>query len=199
MEEASGPLVDSVSGLSATASGTPQYQERGKHNYSIRFNGSTSFNTSAQSVYPSGDFTFSLWCRQDQSNSIQQNVLVGWPGIDHYLSIYLGTQIYFGGIRATRSRDQSYEIFYFPGSGYHHLVLRRRSGYVDLAVDASFYVIGDIADSYSGRELYIGGPQIGFFSNFSGDIDEVYLWGRALSDSAIERLYNYGHGRFLTP
>lgn len=84
----------------------------------------------------------------------------------------------------------------FTLNAWHHVVLRRNSGTIDIFIDntktniatGATYSLG----SATGTSL-IGDN--GFSLPMPGKIDEIGVWGRDLSDSEVTELYNSGSGK----
>ncbi len=134
----------------------------------------------------SGDFTWSLWLKPVGNGTKRQTLLVhtGSWGL-HYLPA--ANLLEFSG------RSVAKALFPLPENfrnTWHHLLLVRRGDQLLLRVDGA---PAGTARTLTGRpapgtKLYLGAGTTKGDNAFTGRIDEVGLWSRALSDEEADRL-----------
>ena len=97
--------------------------------------------------------------------------------------------------------DSAYQGSFFA-SGWHHVAMTYDGSFVRVYVDGSL----DSTTPQTGTPTLGSGRWLGIGVNggwgsspFDGQIDEVAIWARPLSDAEINSLYNGGAGRSMIP
>ena len=190
MDEASGNLTDSKGGFTGTVSGSPTYSATGKINTAVTFAGSSYFNA-GNVLKPTAAITISAWVKTTSTGSF---------GI---VSNY-----YYDGFDLTTQPDGTiaFEIndTYALNSGtnistgaWFHVVSTFDGSNLKMYING----VSDVTPlSHSGSIPYSGSGnfQIGARlsgNKFTGTIDEVGVWDRALTPTEIALLYNTGSGK----
>lgn len=198
LDETSGNAVDSSgSGYTGTSSNIT-YTASGKISRCYTFNGTTSNVALGNIIKPTTALSFSIWTK-DGGQSAEKFII--------------GNTIYdtaWRGWRFTRYTGNSVGIFLSDGSTY--LDQAYGSNYSDDAwhntiftwngTTAYFYKDGVKSSAYnwSGTISYNATHNLRFGANdsgslvYDGEIDEVGIWNRALTDAEASWLYNSGSG-----
>ncbi|MDH6588363.1 sialidase-1 [Streptomyces sp. SAI-133] len=142
-----------------------------------------------------GDFTASLWFRYTAAAGEQPMLWMGGVG-PAQPQVWLRGEPASGRVRglitvregatAVRTATVSVNGAYNDGR-WHHLALRRGGGRLTLFVDATVVGAPDVPGSVS-RNAPFGvhiGQRTDGRAHFTGAIDEVRVWDRALSDAEI--------------
>ena len=144
-----------------------------------------------------GDFSISLWINHSNNNSNYASVVSNYGGGNTS-----GYQFYMNGTGNTISFHTSGSAINggtaMSASAWHHVVVTRTSGVLNLYVDGSSDATA-VANTHSistSLSDAIGGKSDGS-SGFNGKIDEVSIWLRGISASEVSKLYNGGTGDTL--
>ena len=144
-----------------------------------------------------GDFSISLWINHSNNNSNYASVVSNYGGGNTS-----GYQFYMNGTGNTISFHTSGSAINggtaMSASAWHHVVVTRTSGVLNLYVDGSFDATA-VANTHSistSLSDAIGGKSDGT-AGFNGKIDEVSIWLRGISASEVSKLYNGGTGDTL--
>ena len=206
LDDGAGSYANDASGNGnkGTLVGSPTWVN-GKIGKALSFNGSSQYIDLGNSVGTklSGDFTASAWIKTSSAGSVtisdiftirQNNSGANAGGID--LLLYTNT---YGG-KVIVQADDGGTTGYRVGTrnlrdGQWHHILGVRSGstinvYVDGMLDNSsdnVTVSGNISSTF---EATIGGETVHSSNDFTGLIDDVRIYNRALSSSEITSLYN---------
>jgi sialidase-1 len=142
-----------------------------------------------------GDFTASLWFRYTAAAGEQPMLWMGGVG-PAQPQVWLRGEPASGRVRglitvregATTVRTATVSVNGAYNDGrWHHLALRRGGGRLTLFVDATVVGAPDVPGSVS-RNAPFGvhiGQRTDGRAHFTGAIDEVRVWDRALSDAEI--------------
>lgn len=141
--------------------------------------------------------TVEMWVRPD-TNCPWESVILMQEHADHYKgSLRLQTHSWSGARRPSASVLTTNELVSVWGGEalndgeWHHLALTYNAAggrgnlrlYVDGHLSATATGIGPVKPSV--YPIYIGGAAGGTYSAFSGGVDEVRFWNRALSETEI--------------
>ncbi len=123
--------------------------------------------------------SYSLWVKPDSTDASQ-----GWIDSNFDIFQWSGSSLYF------RAGNQSaVSIASWKPNEWHHIVMTwdgtNYYGYIDGAQVTTGIQVGN-----RGGSLYLCKVDAGFF--YSGSIDEVRVYNRALSSSEVLQLYNMG-------
>ncbi|MFE6281907.1 exo-alpha-sialidase [Streptomyces sp. NPDC057877] len=156
----------------------------------------------------SGDFTTSLWFRHTADRGEQPLLWIGGIGVSQP-QVWLRGDPANGllrGLITTREGARTVRTAYVDANGayndgrWHHVVLRRGGGKLTLFLDGE--AVGstaDVAGSVS-RNSPFGvhiGQRMDSRAFFTGAIDDVRVWNRALSDGEIGTMRGTGTGPAL--
>lgn len=145
-----------------------------------------------------GDFTASLWFRYSAKDGEQPLLWMGGTG-NSQPQVWLRGEPADDRVRGlitTRDGGSPPRTAWLDAAGahndgrWHHLVLRRGDGRLTLFLDGTPQSRTDIPGSVS-RNSPFGvhvGQRMDSRAHFSGAIDEVAVFGRALTDAQVERL-----------
>ncbi|MEU3979106.1 sialidase family protein [Streptomyces sp. NPDC026672] len=142
-----------------------------------------------------GDFTASLWFRYSATTGEQPLLWMGGIGTTQP-QIWLRGEPESGRLRglitvrdgatAVRTAAVATTTAYNDGQ-WHRVVLRRGGGQLSLSVDGTVSSVADVTGSVS-RNSPFGvhiGQRMDSRAFFTGSIDEVHLWNRALTDAEL--------------
>ena len=211
--------TDVFSGLNnATASGSPTVDTTAGINGALSFDDGTPdlLNISPNSAFNwtnSEDFSIELWVKTDGVTESATDVFIGrndtgtgGTDIQWWIGVYKSSG--FAGFRIQDNTGSNYEA----GTGdtvdvndgdWHHLVFVRASGVFTLYVDGSGEAITTDDSSgtlSSGFMSDTGDINIGHLAlstnafDFTGYIDEVAIYGKALTSTEISSHYTTGGG-----
>jgi len=181
---------------------TPVADRNGNINAAYSFDGIDDYITLGGSLgnFGYGDFTFALWCRTD--NTEIMSVIGKWPICGHGQFFTLRAsntyaQFEIDGSMASPPENPYYVLFpkTFDGSNsvWRHFAFSRKADSLTLYIDGvpSDSTIKPVANLMNTAPLYLGfGPCVGVDGTrwFKGDMDEVYIYNRALSNKEIRCL-----------
>lgn len=206
MEEASGDLTDESNSIALSSVGTPLYAQTGKVGNAITFDGSTDAFISANNIlngtidaYP---FSIGTWVK---TSTAAQGVAASFVASNKDNSYAFQSVEATGAIRSS-IRNTSTLSLITTGTGFG---------------DGSWYFVVGVYVSATERYLYVDAVEeqgsasetsatfdtdwdefgIGRLDDstpgayFNGEIDEVFIFGKALSADEITWLHNGGSGR----
>ncbi|WP_411576411.1 exo-alpha-sialidase [Streptomyces mutabilis] len=142
-----------------------------------------------------GDFTASLWFRYSADGGEQPLLWMGGVGT-RQPQVWLRAEPGNGrvqGLITTREGGAAPRSAWVRTDGayndgrWHHLALRRGGGRLTLSVDGTTVGAADVPGSVS-RNSPFGvhiGERVDGRARFTGAIDEVHVWNRALTDAEI--------------
>ncbi|MCZ9351587.1 exo-alpha-sialidase [Streptomyces mutabilis] len=142
-----------------------------------------------------GDFTASLWFRYSADGGEQPLLWMGGVGT-RQPQVWLRAEPGNGrvqGLITTREGGAAPRSAWVRTDGayndgrWHHLALRRGGGWLTLSVDGTTVGAADVPGSVS-RNSPFGvhiGERVDGRARFTGAIDEVHVWNRALTDAEI--------------
>ena len=209
----SGSVKDTANASGSTLNGTPNnvtFGANGKFNAAASFNGTSSYiNFGNVANIGASDFTASAWFN---STSSGVNVIVSksastaqagrwWT----YMNAGL-VNVYIDGVGNSGVSTTS-TATYNDGKWHHMVAVFKRTGTLTLYMDGASVGTPVSISSFSASNLattdylYIGAyedatgqaPQAGDY--FSGSIDEVALWNKALNTTEVKQLYQRGSSR----
>ncbi|MFG2603018.1 exo-alpha-sialidase [Streptomyces sp. NPDC048514] len=141
------------------------------------------------------DFTASLWFRYAAPSGEQPLLWMGGIGTTQPQVWVRGEPAddRIQGLITVRDKGAAPRSAYVRSDGahndgrWHHVVLRRGGGRLSLSVDGTGSSVADVPGSVSRNSpfgVHIGQRMDGR-AFFTGAIDEVHVWGRALSDAEL--------------
>lgn len=182
----------SGNGLDLTNSGPMLTTDRFSNaNTAYTFNGSTAPGTNIMYHTPpmtdTGDFTYAAWVMADTGgNQIilsNGNISLNGCGLvttGHNVAVAIGG---VGNFLPT----------YLPYHEWHHVLVRRLGTTYSLYVDTT--IIGAFVTAYNPvpatQKFAVGQDQLTGARSFSGKIDDIAVYNRALADSDIRKLYHF--------
>jgi len=186
--------------------GGPEY-DSSADSTGLRFDGIDDYILVDENVLPdSGDFTISVWLKNDSSNTGNRIVLSQ--------SDTAGSPFYFG-FSSTGVSDRKIKMsedwdkvnnqkFYLDNNWHYYTIVN--DGMVGDTVDAGdtslFYIDGKLVTKAIGKgksypkdeKFFIATMWDNSGEYFSGQIDGITIWNRKLSEDEINDLYNSGEG-----
>ena len=160
------------------------------------------------------DFTLSTWFKTDKQDYLEPGTIVNKggmnddaPGKNMNFGIWITPEEFLqGGFETERGTN----IFVtskqkFNDGNWHNAILTNDGLFLKLYVDGieigKISTLGAIPDMEGLQSIRIGANSLNLDKFFTGDIDEVILWERALSLEEIFNFYNYdeipSNGRIL--
>jgi predicted MPP superfamily phosphohydrolase len=160
------------------------------------------------------DFTLSTWFRTDKQEYLEPGTIVNkggmnddTPGKNMNYGIWITPEEFLqGGFETQRGTN----IFVtskqkFNDGNWHNAILTNDGLFLKLYVDGvemgKISTLGAIPDMQGLQSIRLGANALNLDKFFTGDIDEVILWDRALSLEEIFNFYNYdeipSNGRIL--
>lgn len=210
-DESSGNAADSKGSNTLTNNGSVSYSAGKIGNGAVFVSASSKYlsiaDASQSGLDLSGDFTFSLWAKCTTAPSSGN----GWALIgkhDGGSRSYMLTYENNGGTKqlilrvssdGTSTNQTASTINYDLGTGtLHHIVVTHDTSgnvrfYID-GVQSGSTLTGSKTSIYNGTSPFCIGGSPGGSGYFDGQIDEVGIWSRVLSNTEASYLYNDGNG-----
>lgn len=205
--ESAGATIANSGSLGASANGIvngatlgvegprpPQYTGFEQNNTAIRVGSGTRYISSASGLMNNKNaFTFSGWIKPTATQTDRTGL---WGQNDCIeFGFITGSQIQIW----TPNGGSAAASYSFPINEWHHVVAVGDGGSLKIFYDGVLQVTGGSATANYGSSSYafnIGGGGIFDTSGnqFVGDIDEVAVWYRALSDAEVLQLYQNSFG-----
>jgi len=198
-----GSITDLVGSNNGTIQGAT-YTSSGKINGGYSFDGGDDilFGESAFDIAAGNSFSISLWFKAtdyDDNRRIfnkRSGTETGNPGYEAYINVNGQVTVSLDTGATNAPLSGSIQV---DDGAWHHLVVSydgsagRAISYVDtvVGVDNSDASYGDGMNSQN--QLAVGQP-FSTESRFTGSIDEIGFWSRALTSDEVEALYNSGNG-----
>jgi len=197
LDETSGTVLDAHGSNNGTNHGaTPNVS--GKINTAYSFDGSDDYIELSEIPFTgSGNFSIFAWIKTSDSGNRITIINFGTTGISYNQELYLykGTddKLHFdlrnvpGPISAETINDNS----------WHHVGVTNTGGTIQLWVDGSPSGSSmSMSPNITSGDQSIGVAEATSYPSayWSGEIDEVGIWTRALSSDEITELYNNGNG-----
>jgi len=194
---------DVIGGNDGVTSGTITTGVTGKINEAFDFDGGDDYVAVNNLVYNGTNYaelTLSAWVK---TSSSAQQIINSWDRSE-YWRFAIDTQIYVGYYNASDSTVHDiYGNTSVNDGNWHHVVFRFDHGAVTMFLD------GEEDGSFSHGEFFGSGvTRYGFISNgseassfdgnkgptayFNGEIDEVMIFDRALTQTEVKALYRRG-------
>jgi len=203
-EPVAGTYFDSVGGNSATCVNCPE-SSNGIINGAQSFDGvDNEVNVTADSSYNWDNedrFTVELWLNTSSCNGA--DAAIGRNDIASSMKWWVGCQNGHAAFQLTDhagNGDSLVSSINIDDGNWHHIVAVRdgftntNKLYVDGELTATANVIYDTNGFYSAANVNIGWMSDASIDyHFNGEIDEVAIAGRVLTDSEIVRHFNDGH------
>lgn len=201
MDETTGDNILDALGISNGSTVTADIELVGKHNacrYFAAGDIATVPHTTTISI--ANNVTFSLWTKPMYSGGQGGFIAYkgSYPGYNYRLVYYATTQFEFAcALNGTFFAISSLGISY-PAGTWYHVVGQYENGvgqkiYVNASLRGSNSNVGTL--NTNTEPLYIGKYHGGGY-DYTGYIDEIAVWDRALSQTEITELYNAGSGIF---
>jgi hypothetical protein len=200
LDETSGTIIDSSgNGYNGTATGSPTYGVEGALGTALDFDGSNDhIAISSPPDWYSGDsFTWLLWVKMDDVSSdqmfIQHGTAEGGSGNGAYLNYWQNKVMFTSPLNSGQGvMSPTYSI---TQGMWTHLAL-----VVDINGNTSLFIDGvDVSqNAYNGDltaistpsgSMHIGEDVHRSVQNLDGGVDDVRIFGRALSTEEIEAYY----------
>ncbi len=202
LDETSGNAADSHSTNTGTSSNIT-YTATGKIGRCYTFNGTTSQVSFGNVLKPTGALSISAWIKT--TSATEQHVLdclayaTGYEGY--------GTIIYndgSSGLMLGNNTAGLLDVSYNPvatnlvDGAWHHVVWTWNGTTAYMYHDVTNKSAGDAWSNTivynASNALYLGVKGDGSSNRFTGDIDEVAIYNRAISDAEVAALNNNGAG-----
>jgi hypothetical protein len=158
-------------------------------------------NVSGDQNFGQTDVTLSLWIKTNSSNA--SFIFGGWNSTDNSSpkpNIQFTYNILSGGKINLYSSTSSIRINSTTSvndNEWHHILFRFSETTGSIYIDGDFEVSGNMGTiTWDGWHFAIGGSGLlgGGTSKYSGLMDEIGVWLRALTTEEIKKLYNNGIG-----
>ena len=164
----------------------------------LTFNGSSDFvDTYYQEDFGTGDFSIALWMYptnfNDHYNAIISNSVYGgtWDGLNMSGSDNLGgLNFSVAGIDIVTPSGTIID------NSWYHLAMVRNNGIVNGYINGALVVSGSAPGTVTvARSILIGLNQDGTYPRpFTGSLDDIRIYGRALTANEVQSIYNVGLG-----
>jgi hypothetical protein len=183
---------------------------KGNANSAYSFNGTSNYiqistgSTSGLNA-TNGSYSISLWFMSNWSSAINDMALF-WrgdnaPAADAYMLMIPTTQtaVFRRDVSSGQTSNVvSYSLSSYTSSNYHHLVgvydsaTSKMTLYIDGMVKTQQNLPGTIFYSTSNFVNVIGAVSdyVGYLDFFSGKLDDIGFWKRALTDCEVRKLYD---------
>ena len=188
---------ESGNGNNGTVNGATLTSDRfGSLNSAYSFN-NNEITTNISSVKFSSDYTISIWVRANPNNQTYptflcgNNVLSGWTD-PNYLetNLYQNKFVHYLQIAPQNAGQVLYQSNTITLNTWYHLVISNVNQQCNMYVNGIFNsTIGPIYLSNLGAYLHIGNGR-GNGEIFIGQLDDIGIWNRALTQQEITALYN---------
>ncbi|MEI6731661.1 MAG: LamG domain-containing protein, partial [archaeon] len=211
MDEASGAstAVDSSGNANTgTFSGGVTSGIPGQVGSALGFDGSTGYVSASDSSgalsVGTGDFTYSFWAKLDSSPNDYNNYFTYGKYPEGILMQFTHYSNYDAIVLFVNGQGTTTTLYGLPhlgsGGSWHMITAKRVAGIAHIYVDGieqSYYSTGDLTGSVNptDKTLYVGlggGDWGGDY--FKGNMDELSIWNRSLSDAEIQSTYNRQKG-----
>src|ERR1051326_680091 len=207
---ANGDGTDAVGSNNSTLMNAVSFSD-GKVGQVFTFNGSDSQARFGNIIgnFGTNDFTIEFWLRTTASRleSLIEKYPTCGPASEWYIRLNngkLGAEMMSDTVFSDHNVVVSQRSI--NDGLFHHIAFLRRETnvafYIDGALDASSNSTGGITrlnnntDFVAGRSVCVG---VGGTSPFTGQLDELSVYGRALSASEIQEIYQAGSGGKCSP
>ncbi len=182
---------------STGSSGVTYSNANGKINQGAGFSGSGSYIDVANQNIALNSFSISLWMKF-ASNAAVTIFDSGWFSASPNSFFMNVNAVTVGkispGVRQSGTVTQPTSNASVNDGNWHHIVITSDGSnlniYIDGSLDKSAAWTGSNTTNYS----YTWGNIIQHSDTYSGDLDEIGVWTRALSSSEVSALYNGGLG-----
>ena len=201
MDDSSGSTITDDSGNSKNGSANGSSIVSGHINNARRLNGTSDYLSFNNPALPTGDFTYTMWVNTTDNDSQLFMASNGSGGNELWVKINGGTLQ--GLVNDSTAANATTTVH----DGAWHLVTFTRSGstysiWVDEGAAEGNNTDGSTLN-YSSCPLYIGvdidtGCSGSLGQYMAGDVDEVRVYNRALSQTEIEAIYNEGSTAITT-
>ena len=191
------PLRDSILENNAIAQGTPTTNTEGKYGRTASFNGTTDFlQVDGTSLDFKGEeeLSFSVWIKTSQQNGV---ILEQSNSNDPLLrtmrlSLENGNAVFDLINEAGGSRDRVVSLNTLNNNSWHQITVNIAKDNIKLFIDGNIENPSSAAKTrsafFTGGDIFIGAS-----SNaqdfFFGELDEIHIWNRALSNEEVKTLY----------
>jgi len=145
--------------------------------------------------FGAGDWTYSVWVKRGSINTDDMILGKDSGGSNRQiiLSIAPDNKVYILYFKATGTVLQNTTATYTDITSWHHIIALRRGNSFEIYIDGISQSLGSLTGTHGTMQdvtspLYIGG-RVNPAAPFSGSIDEVMIYNRALSVSEIKSIY----------
>ncbi|HOV89610.1 MAG TPA: CsgG/HfaB family protein [Syntrophorhabdaceae bacterium] len=137
-----------------------------------------------------GEFTIAVWVKPDGNNIDNGDAVVSKCCEPYALFTWLDSPV--NGITAVISSGAVYSGYVIPNNVWSHIAVTYDGNVVRFYHNGSLVVNKPFARGLTTDNggLYIGASPHGAPEDFSGMIDEVRIYNKALSDAEINNIYN---------
>jgi hypothetical protein len=199
---------ESGNGNDGIVSGATLTSDRfGNSNSAFNFDGIDNYINVESSNHPTGNvtITYSAWIYYTATMSVGQHVSVVdvgeagdmYPNKRSAILLWKNTDNNDYITYSTQVNDIAFLNYIFPSNEWLHIVITKSDQIVALYINGIFAEQGSIDPGQNVENTHISIGYNGNFSHhngecFKGNIDDVRIYNRVLSDSEIQALYNEG-------
>ncbi len=196
LDEGSGSAIDTVGTEDGTANSIGNYSNSGMDGTSVYFDQSAGFAMGSTFLSGYSKLTICVWNKP--SSLVPTKTIINWANGANtgYIGYYIarmpigGTEEIITGLNTLPTYEWNFMCIRYDGSDFRFFANGQENG----TAQGASGVIGH--DTAFGIGSVAGA---GSSNQFLGLIDEVYIWGRNLSDTEINvELYNGGTGKFCS-
>ena len=213
---AEGNAIDSVGTNNGTLSGAVSYTTGEVGQTFVFTNGAVTFDANTAN-FGTNNFTVEFWLKTTApvSESYQIGVMDKRPTCDYYNAMWtirLGGSGTGGALRAEITSDGVTDSIHLVGTklvndgAWHHIALTRNGPTLTLYVDGALdnqQTVSTVANISNGTPFVVGQSTCQCCDGthpFSGSIDELSIYNRALTLAEVQSIYNAGNaGKCLGP
>jgi hypothetical protein len=194
-ESSAGSVVDAVGMYPGTATAIT-YNASGKISRCYNFNGTTSYITMGDNLKPTTSLTVSLWMKSATAATSFLACRTAWDGNWKGYRIMINSD---GTAECILGSGNDAVLFDYPfgtgllNSAWHHLVCTWNGSTVYLYYDnnKSIGYLWPYTLAYvPAQPLIIGSNEQYNASFYTGDLDEVCIFNRAITDAEVLTLFN---------
>ena len=161
------------------------------NNYSMEFDGVDDYISVPSFTTSGDDLTISLWLKAENLGSGDPNGAFVYGDANNFIYYNLNEVIYakVNGNTSILVANSGGVPQIFGTGNWHHLAITKSGSTLTWWIDGVSYA--DLGTSGTGGFTmnYIGGAS-GPLYPLNGNLDEIAIWDKSLSDSTIEAIYN---------
>lgn len=192
---------ESGNGNDGTVNGATLASDRyNQANKAYTFDGTSSFLQLGPSAFAAldemdgGDLTASFWFKPNSTGTLFMNF--GW-GVHTYFD---GSSVVYGHVGIWPDNTWYYlnsEIINDPGT-WHHIVIVKNGPNQEVYLNGTAPTTVASQPSSFGDQIYVGGNPMDNNGWFHGEMDDIGIWNRAISDAEVTGLFS-GSGVGIEP